>query len=73
MKTFNTMLKTELKLSLRGMDMFMELFTETSLLSRVQNIPFWSSLLAHLPQFPSVRVALWDCRWLYRNTAAEKY
>ena len=63
MKTFKTMLKTELKLSLRGMDMFIFaicvplvvlvilgiIYGEQARLCRGQTIPFWNNPSAPLP------------------------
>ena len=68
MKTFKTMLKTELKLSLRGMDMFivaicvplavlavMGIFMETDPHSAVPDTHFWNSRSEPSPPYPSVQ------------------
>lgn len=68
MKTFRVMLKTELKLSLRGMDMLIfaiimplvvlliiGMILAVSPHSKERNIRFWISLLVRLPRYRYVQ------------------
>ncbi len=84
MKTFRAMLKTELKLSLRGMDMFifaicvplivlviLGILYGISRPSQAQNTVFWNSLLARLQPYPYVQVVLWAYLWWCRITGTE--
>ena len=76
MNKYVTMLKTEIKLSFRGMDMvifalclpvvmvvLLGIIYGISPLSREQAIPFWSNPLEQFPRLQSAPVALWASRW----------
>ena len=78
MRPFKTMLKTELKLSLRGMDMVifaiiaplvvLVILGVTGRPLRGPDTVFWSSPSGRFPPSLSAPAASWDCRWWCRIT-----
>lgn len=87
MKTFKTMLKTELKLSLRGMDMLIfaicmplvvlviigMIYGDRAAYEGAQNIPLLSSHLERSPPLPFVPEELWGFHLWLPITAARKF